>query len=311
MEQHHFNTYSSSYHSNERRTLYLALNRHGQPRKIQIPSTRSLGKLATYTKSLTQTVENDRIEKLITRVYGANYKRHGLKQLCELGKSLSDLPNIIKVKAKCPSASNINSNNSNINPNPNILNKKKKKKRKCKEGEIESGACRQIAHNINNLSTDNVNINSGNHSSIIAIKKNNKKNQTNQSPKLCNDCDQSPERINKKKTTKKNNNNNSNKKNISGKNNLKNSNSLKSSNHTISHVNKANIDENNTKRIKNQTKISNSTSTKNPTNSSLITEDTASTSEDSSTENEDLIIPSEIDELNLIADDNEDDFLLK
>src|SRR5690349_7953996 len=129
MEQHHYNTYSSTYHSNARRKLYLGLNRHGQPRKIQLPAMRQLGKLATYTKSLTQTVAHERVEKLIARLYGANHVRHGLKQLCDTGKVLTDIvANGLKGNPKC--------NNNLAKPN-----KKKKKKRKCREDEPEGDQC--------------------------------------------------------------------------------------------------------------------------------------------------------------------------
>lgn len=123
MEQHHYNTYSSTTHSNARRILYLALNRHGQPRKVQIPSTRSLGKLATYTKSLTQTVPHDRVEQLITRIFGPTLIQHTLKQLCETGKSLNEQS---KPKPKC-NLKKQNQQNSN---------KKKKAKRKCRPDEV-------------------------------------------------------------------------------------------------------------------------------------------------------------------------------
>lgn len=131
MEQHHFNTYSSTHHSNARRTLYLALNRHGQPRKIQIPPSRPLGKLATYTKSLTQTVEQSRVERLIARNFGPNYIKHGLKQLCDSGIQIKPLTDkSIKPKPKC-----------------NLQNKikkqvtKKKKRRKCRDDEPEGDHC--------------------------------------------------------------------------------------------------------------------------------------------------------------------------
>ncbi|XP_058116636.1 uncharacterized protein LOC131288391 [Anopheles ziemanni] len=91
MEQHHYNTYSSTQHSNSRRTLYLALNKTGQPRKIQIPVNRTLGKLATYTKALTQTVAHERVEQLVSRLFGADHVRHGLSQLCETGQPLVEL----------------------------------------------------------------------------------------------------------------------------------------------------------------------------------------------------------------------------
>lgn len=129
MEQHHYNTYSSTTHSNARRILYLAINRHGQPRKVQIPATRPLGKLATYTKSLTQTVPHDRVEQLITRIYGPTLMQHTLKQLCETGKSVIELP---KALPKC----NLKKQNQNQNSN-----KKKKAKRKCRPDEVESDKC--------------------------------------------------------------------------------------------------------------------------------------------------------------------------
>lgn len=86
MELHHYNTYSSAKHSNSRRILYLALNRHGQTRKIHIPITRSLGKLSTYTNALTHPVDEAVTQSLLAKLFGSNHVRHGLKQLCESEK---------------------------------------------------------------------------------------------------------------------------------------------------------------------------------------------------------------------------------
>lgn len=86
MELHHYNTYSSAKHSNSRRILYLALNRHGQTRKIHIPITRSLGKLSTYTNALTHPVDEKMTTALLAKLFGPNHVRHGLKQLCETPK---------------------------------------------------------------------------------------------------------------------------------------------------------------------------------------------------------------------------------
>lgn len=86
MELHHYNTYSSAKHSNSRRILYLALNRHGQTRKIHIPNTRSLGKLSTYTNALTHPVEESVTRSLLAKLFGPNHVRHGLKQLCDSPK---------------------------------------------------------------------------------------------------------------------------------------------------------------------------------------------------------------------------------
>lgn len=154
MEQHHYNTYSSTYNSNSRRTLYLALNRHGIPRKLQIPPTRTLGKLATYTKALTETVPQERIEKLIARTFGANRVKHGLRQLCDAGKPLIELTTkVMKSRPKCNINANgqavmeririsNNSHNSTSSSGSSISNsgsiRKKKKKRRCRPNENEN-----------------------------------------------------------------------------------------------------------------------------------------------------------------------------
>ncbi|CRL01652.1 CLUMA_CG014875, isoform A [Clunio marinus] len=128
MEQHHYNTYSSTYHSNAKRKLYLGLNRHGQPRKIQLPATRPLGKLSIYTKTLTKTVAQAQVEALIARLFGPNRVKHGLKQLCDTGNVLQNIiAKGLKAKPKC---------NSSVKPN-----RKKKRKRKCRIDEPEGVEC--------------------------------------------------------------------------------------------------------------------------------------------------------------------------
>ncbi|XP_067612723.1 putative uncharacterized protein DDB_G0277255 [Eurosta solidaginis] len=123
MEQHNYNTYSSTFNSNARRVYYLALNRHGEPRKLQIPPTRSLGKLATYTNAITETVEEERVEKLIAKNFGENRIKHGIRQLCDTGKPLIDLIDSkhFQMHPKCnPNSSNSHSNsNSSSNSSSN------------------------------------------------------------------------------------------------------------------------------------------------------------------------------------------------
>lgn len=65
IEQNHYNTYSSVKYTNDRRTLYLALNKRGTPRKVQIKADAPLGKLSTYTRVLTQPVPAERVERLL------------------------------------------------------------------------------------------------------------------------------------------------------------------------------------------------------------------------------------------------------
>lgn len=76
IEQSHYNTYSSARYSNHRRTMYLALNRRGQPRKVQIRAQQQLGKLSTYTRVLTQSVSPERVEELISRLAAAHAHVH-------------------------------------------------------------------------------------------------------------------------------------------------------------------------------------------------------------------------------------------
>ncbi|CAO1406946.1 unnamed protein product [Diamesa serratosioi] len=188
MEQHHYNTYSS-FHSNNKRKLYLALNRHGQPRKIQLPSTRQLGKLATYTKSLTQTVEQDRVDDLISRLYGGNHVRHGLKQLCDTGRALQQLlTSAMKPKPKC----------NTTKPNKS----KKKKKRKCRDDEQESENCMKSVPN--SLGVTSINVNNNNNNDEDINNRNNKKNNNNNNNKNNKDDNN---KNNKDDNNKKNNNN--------------------------------------------------------------------------------------------------------
>lgn len=168
MEQHHYNTYSSTFHSNAKRKLYLGLNRHGLPRKIQLPATRQLGKLATYTKSLTQTVAHERVEQLIARLYGANHVRHGLKQLCDTGKVLKEIAAKMKEKPKCTGLAKA---------------KKKKRKRKCREDEPEGDHCIKVTgYSISSQQPSNNNKNSISNGNV---KKKPNATNTNQPPRKC------------------------------------------------------------------------------------------------------------------------------
>ncbi|XP_017084936.2 uncharacterized protein DDB_G0284459 isoform X2 [Drosophila eugracilis] len=93
-----YNTYSSTYHSHSKRVFYLALNGSGQPRRTQIPATRSLGKLSTYTNAITETVPQERVEQLIAKNFGANRVKHGVRQLCDTGKPLIELIDVARFK---------------------------------------------------------------------------------------------------------------------------------------------------------------------------------------------------------------------
>lgn len=100
--QENYNIYSSTSHSTAQKTFYLALNKVGQPRKMHLPAGKDLGKLATYAKALTFTVPEKTSEALIGRTFGINHVKHGLKQLCDSGRSLFELTSkVLKHKGKC------------------------------------------------------------------------------------------------------------------------------------------------------------------------------------------------------------------
>lgn len=138
MDKQYFNHYSSVYHSSKFRVQYLALNRHGQPRKVHVPASRTLGKLSTYTKTMPQSVTNETYEIILSKRFGSNHVKHGLKQLCDGRKTLIELTDkILKTRPKC------NLTNNKLGKN------KKKKKRKCQDDEIESDLCiRNVTANL-------------------------------------------------------------------------------------------------------------------------------------------------------------------
>lgn len=119
--------------------MYLALNRRGQPRKVQIRAQQQLGKLSTYTRVLTQPVSPERVEELINRLTAAyshleNGKTHPLRHhgsatghLCASAtvtqaiKHQPDQPGVDRLRCR-------------------RRKKRKKKRRKC-NNENKDGSC--------------------------------------------------------------------------------------------------------------------------------------------------------------------------
>lgn len=72
--------------------MYLALNKRGQSRKVQIRASQQLGKLSTYTRVLTQPVSPERVESLVNRLLASSggnathpLRHHGVSgHLCAL-----------------------------------------------------------------------------------------------------------------------------------------------------------------------------------------------------------------------------------
>lgn len=139
LESHYFNTYTSAKYSNDKRTLYLALNRKGISRKVQTKAKAPLGKLETYTNVLTKPVSTERVEALAMKIakarillgkfllgseeegLGENHLfRHHRYQFC-LKVPLTKLDE--KNKFRCRKR------------------EKRKKKRKCKDDEYDDDDC--------------------------------------------------------------------------------------------------------------------------------------------------------------------------
>lgn len=133
IEQHNYNTYSSTKYSNDRRTLYLALNRRGQPRKVLLRARQQLGRLSSYTRVLTRTVSPERAEEL----HPLRHRGH--------------------VCPPAPPAGEQNPTNQQPTENPRCRKKKKrkKKKRRCQEGDADGEPChkRQTPTNTPKLQT--------------------------------------------------------------------------------------------------------------------------------------------------------------
>ncbi|CAB0011365.1 unnamed protein product [Nesidiocoris tenuis] len=64
IEQHHYNTYSSTKYSNARRTLYLGMTRKGEVRRVQVRTGTVLGRLSTFTRVLTQSVDAEEAARI-------------------------------------------------------------------------------------------------------------------------------------------------------------------------------------------------------------------------------------------------------
>ncbi|XP_034946634.1 uncharacterized protein bnl [Chelonus insularis] len=76
LEAHNYNTYSSVRWSTPRKTLYMGLNRYGQPRRVQARG-HNLGRLSPYARVLTLVASPDRLETLQNRILGAQHRvRH-------------------------------------------------------------------------------------------------------------------------------------------------------------------------------------------------------------------------------------------
>jgi hypothetical protein len=107
IELDHYNTYSSVRHSDGRHTLFLALDGHGAPRRVQVPTVTQkrhnsqqrqagkLGRLATYARTLTRFVDSERVNALKERVFGVERNRMCMQSMDIVAAA------VVKSKKQC------------------------------------------------------------------------------------------------------------------------------------------------------------------------------------------------------------------
>ncbi|XP_033212456.1 uncharacterized protein LOC117170046 [Belonocnema kinseyi] len=130
LEQHNYNTYSSVRWSTNRKTLYLGLNRHGEPRRVQAKG-HNLGRLSAYARVLTQVAPPDRVEALQRRMLGAH---HGVRHRHNAHHHRN------QQQAICPRVLHPEKDNRD-KFRCRKRKKRKKRKRKCREDEVAGPQC--------------------------------------------------------------------------------------------------------------------------------------------------------------------------
>ncbi|KAK9295167.1 hypothetical protein QLX08_010445 [Tetragonisca angustula] len=136
LEQHNYNTYSSAKWSTARKTLYLGLNRRGQPRRVQAKG-HNLGRLSAYARVLTQVAPSERVEALQRRLLGAQHNvrhRHNSHRGDLIQQSL------------CPSLP-VQEKDGRDKFRCRKRKKRKKRKRRCRPGEKPGPQCQTTDEN--------------------------------------------------------------------------------------------------------------------------------------------------------------------
>ncbi|XP_071875876.1 uncharacterized protein isoform X3 [Bombus fervidus] len=133
LEQHNYNTYSSAKWSTAKKTLYLGLNRRGQPRRVQAKG-HNLGRLSAYARVLTQVAPSDRVEALQRRLLGAQHNvrhRHNSHRGDLIQQSL------------CPTLP-VPEKDGRDKFRCRKRKKRKKRKRRCRPGEMPGPQCQMV-----------------------------------------------------------------------------------------------------------------------------------------------------------------------
>lgn len=108
--------------------MYLALNRRGQPRKVQLRARQQLGRLSSYTRALTRTVTPERAEELLP--------------LRHRGHNVCSAPPPEQTAASHASDPTDDAPTEHL-PRCRKRKKRKKKKRRCQDGEADGEPCQK------------------------------------------------------------------------------------------------------------------------------------------------------------------------
>lgn len=211
IEQSHYNTYSSARYSNTKRTMYLALNKRGQSKKVQIKAQQQLGKLSLYTRVLTQPVSAEKVEDLINRLLAENgntshpLRHHGSgNHLC----SSSNTSSMLHAQDHHSTTKHTSGVFSTDSPGVDRLRCRKRKKRKKKRRRYpddeedkqplnkknkpttkknnkkcehinKNDECQRVGTNININNNHNNNNNTSSNNKLVTLKNNNNKDKNN------------------------------------------------------------------------------------------------------------------------------------
>ncbi|XP_014476951.1 PREDICTED: serine/arginine repetitive matrix protein 2 [Dinoponera quadriceps] len=138
LEQHNYNTYSSVRWSTEKKTMYLGLNRSGQPRRVQTKGKGNLGKLSAYARVLTQVAPSDRVEALQRRMLGAEHNvRHRHHERAHHRGQHGD---VAQQQPMCPTLP-MQEKDGRDKFRCRKRKKRKKRKRRCRQGERPGPQC--------------------------------------------------------------------------------------------------------------------------------------------------------------------------
>lgn len=144
IEKHNYNTYSSVRWSTPNKTLYLGLNKYGEPKKIKAKG-HNLGRLSGNAQVLTQGVKSEHVEALQARMMGAKHGvRHRHQNRNRHRQQSGDAASL------CPTLPP-QEKDGRDRFRCHKRKKRKKRKRRCNSGELPGPQCRAVENAANTM----------------------------------------------------------------------------------------------------------------------------------------------------------------